>query len=74
MRKVGADAVLILSHVGNDCPQVLNYRVWTKDTLQNECPEDEITKLIDALPEGTIDAIVQGHRHKIVHHFYKGNF
>ena len=35
-------------------------------------PDDEISQLIDSLPEGTVDGIVQGHRHKIVHHFRKG--
>lgn len=30
--------------------------------------------LINALPNGTIDGIIQGHRHKFAHHFYKGTF
>lgn len=33
---------------------------------------DEVSLLIDSLPAGTIDAILQGHRHKFAHHFYKG--
>ena len=27
--------------------------------------------LIDSLPEGTIDGVVQGHRHFEVHHWHK---
>jgi 5'-nucleotidase len=29
-------------------------------------------KLLDELPEGTVDAVVQGHRHTESHYFYKG--
>lgn len=40
---------------------------------QNDCPDtDEISMLIDSLPEGTINGIVQGHRHKVAHHWRKG--
>jgi hypothetical protein len=28
--------------------------------------------LIDSLPEGTIDGVVQGHRHNIAHYYHKG--
>jgi hypothetical protein len=28
--------------------------------------------LIDSLPEGTIDGVVQGHRHRIAHYYHKG--
>lgn len=74
LRKNGANAVLIVSHVGNGCLVDFKYGIWTKDTKQTGCPDDdEISVLIDSLPEGTIDGIVQGHRHKIVHHFRKGN-
>lgn len=31
-----------------------------------------MSKLINSLPNGTIDAVVQGHRHKFSHHFIKG--
>ena len=31
-----------------------------------------MSKLINDLPEGTIDGVVQGHRHKFSHHFIKG--
>ncbi len=31
-----------------------------------------MTVLINSLPEGTIDGVVQGHRHKFSHHFIKG--
>ena len=28
--------------------------------------------MINELPEGTIDGLLQGHRHKFAHHFIKG--
>ena len=31
-----------------------------------------MSNLIDSLPEGTIDGVVQGHRHRPVHNFRKG--
>ena len=75
LKKKGADAVIIVCHVGNSCDVGFDYGIWTKDSKQPECADDdEISKLIDALPPHTIDGIVQGHRHKIVHHFRKGNF
>lgn len=33
---------------------------------------DQATQLIDSLPAGTIDGLLQGHRHKFAHHFRKG--
>lgn len=31
-----------------------------------------MTQLIKALPEGTIDGVIQGHRHRIAHHYING--
>lgn len=73
LRKSGAHAVLIVGHMGNDCNITNIYGKWTADTKQADCGvHDEATMLIDALPNGTIDGILQGHRHKFAHHFYKG--
>jgi hypothetical protein len=33
---------------------------------------DEISLLLKGLPPGTIDAVLQGHRHKFSHQFIKG--
>lgn len=73
MKKAGANAVLIVGHLGNDCKTGNTYGKWTVDTKQEECgAEDEVSQLINALPTGTIDGIIQGHRHKFAHHFLKG--
>jgi len=72
LKKGGAHAVLVLAHLGNDCNTSNIYGNWTNSSKQNECRvNDEATKLIDSLPTGTIDGILQGHRHKFAHHFYK---
>ena len=72
LKQKGANAVLIVSHVGNKCPQNKTYDVRTEKTPQEACFTDEITNLIDVLPENTIHGIVSGHRHRWVHHYYKG--
>lgn len=64
LRDRGANAVVIVSHVGNRCPQNSTYDVRTNETEQEACdPDDEIIKLLDSLPEGTVDGVVEGHRH-----------
>lgn len=64
---------MVVSHVGNECPgQSLNLSLWKNTTEQIPCPADDMTNLIDSLPEGTIHAVVQGHRH-VIAHFYRKN-
>lgn len=64
LRSSGANIVVILSHEGNDCPgQSWNMSTWKNSTAQTACPDGPITDTIAKLPAGTIDAVVQGHRH-----------
>ena len=73
LRKAGANAVLLSAHVGNGCFTSNQYGIWKESTKQEDCGvDDEATMLIDALPKGTIDGFLQGHRHKFAHHFHKG--
>lgn len=59
--------------MGNDCNADNTYGLWDKYSEQeSQCTNDEITALLDALPVGTIDGVIQGHRHKFSHHFIKG--
>lgn len=50
LRIAGANAVLVVSHVGDACPINLTYGNWTKETIQEECPMDEMSQLIKSLP------------------------
>lgn len=73
LRKAGANAVLITSHVGNQCSAGFDYGIWNASSIQPECADDdEMTELLQALPTGTIQGVVQGHRHTVSHVFIKG--
>jgi len=37
LKKAGADAVLIVAHLGNDCNVTNKFGKWTKDTKQDPC-------------------------------------
>lgn len=42
LRKNGADAVLIVGHVGNECNRNYTYKNWTKsDNQQGYCDEND---------------------------------
>jgi hypothetical protein len=53
-----------MAHEGNSCPgQSMTYSLWKSTTPQTPCPDGPITTLLDSIPAGTIDAVVQGHKH-----------
>lgn len=73
MKKNGAHAVIIVSHVGNQCSAGFDYGIWNASSIQPECSnQDEISELINQLPANTIHGVVQGHRHTTSHVFIKG--
>jgi 5'-nucleotidase len=77
LRAKGANLVIVTSHAGlvcNDDPASLKKNmIRTPTTEQGACGDDEeIPKLIQSLPEGTLDAVIAGHTHRIVHHWVKG--
>ncbi len=75
LRRAGANAVLIVGHLGNFCNITNKFGFWTKDTQQADCGDfGEVSKLLTALPAGTVDGIIQGHAHKFAHHFINGIF
>jgi len=41
LRKKGANAVLLVTHVGDQCPLNLTYGIWTAQTQQNSCQKDD---------------------------------
>lgn len=70
----GAHSLVLVSHVGNTCNNNSDYGVWTAHNQQENLPcekDDEMFKLLDELPVGMIDAVIQGHRHTQSHYFYK---
>lgn len=68
------NAVVLLAHVGLKClkdgEEKLKLKVRTKETEQKECNHsDEIYKLLNILPKGTIDAVLAAHKHDVTHHW-----
>ncbi len=77
LRKKGAQIILLTAHVGLDCPSgsrnSVAYQLRKPTDLQEACnTQDEMVKLIESLPPGTVDAVVAGHSHTIVHHWIAG--
>lgn len=76
LRQQGAQIVVVTAHSGLFCA---TGRAPTSDVLrkpdepQGSCDGgDEMTRLLKSLPRGTVDAVVSGHTHTIVHHWVNG--
>ena len=78
LRNAGADAVLLLVHFGVECPKhevedkyVL--KMWTSQMTYKPCNEgDELSVVLKSIPEGTVDLVISGHTHEIIHQWIKG--
>jgi 5'-nucleotidase len=80
LREQGAQIVLLLAHAGvfcdipvaDDRPQKPGL-IRTESDFQTGCEsKHEIPELLRRLPRGTIDAVVSGHTHSLVHHWIEG--
>ncbi len=73
LRKDGAQIVVLTSHVGLKCEKgkaPSGNTLRKSSDLQGECGDgDEMVRLLRSIPTGTIDAVVAGHSHQIVHHW-----
>jgi 5'-nucleotidase len=75
LRKAGAQIVVIVTHAGLFCDNHIHgeSKVRTPDDAQGTCEKDgEIVRLLQSLPAGTVDAVVSGHTHSVVHHWVNG--
>jgi 5'-nucleotidase len=77
LRKKGAQIILLTAHVGVDCPSnsraAAAYQMRKPTDFQESCNnQDEMVQLLESLPPGTVDAVVTGHSHTIVHHWIAG--
>ncbi len=75
LRKDGAHIVIVLAHQGLRCdrmrpePGILH----KPNDSEGSCDShDEIPELLKAIPKGTVDAVIAGHTHQIVHHYVQG--
>ena len=76
LREEGAQIIVITAHVGLFCSPGKMYSGHTlrkESDAQGSCSsQDEMVQLLNALPKGTVDAVVAGHSHQIIHHYIKG--
>lgn len=68
LRARGADVVVAVAHAGAVCKRHDNPR----DASSCDRGDSEMVELLEALPEGTLDAVVAGHTHQPVGHFIHG--
>lgn len=67
LRKQGAKIVVLVAHIGGDCAHVEDAH-----DLSSCNANSEMFKLVDRLPEGTLDVAIAGHTHKYIAQFVKG--
>lgn len=80
LREDGADIVVVLTHSGVFCTIPMaadraprNGLVRSENDLQTGCESNqEVAQLLRKVPKGTIDAVVSGHTHSLVHHWIEG--
>ena len=77
LRKLGASAVIVLTHFGLVCNQTLAMKLdmYNKSSIQGECYRDDedsvLYKLLDVIKPGVIDGIIGGDTHMEMHHWEK---
>ncbi len=73
LRQRGAQAVLVTAHAGTICEEKLGLREWRihdRTSIQGVCDEDhEIPVFLKGMPRGSVDGVVAGHTHQVIHHF-----
>ena len=75
LRKLGANAVIALTHFGLVCNQTLAMKLdmYNKSSIQGECFRDDedsvLYKLLDVIKPGVIDGIIGGDTHMEMHHW-----
>lgn len=78
LRSAGADVVLLTAHVGLVCKSRSSFETAIRAANNPSqtgalCGEkDEMVELLRSVPAGTVDAVVSGHTHQVVHHWISG--
>ena len=77
LREKGANAIILLSHIGLLCPktnETSKIDMYNKTTKQTECEHDGNSFLypfLNKIKPGIIDAVIGGDTHNNVHHWIK---
>jgi 5'-nucleotidase len=76
LRQQGAKVILITAHVGLKCDAArasYGHTMRKETDVQGECgDQDEMVRLLRSLPAGTVDGVISGHSHQVVHHWVAG--
>lgn len=76
LRASGAQAVLVTAHAGTICEEKFGLREWRlldRSSVQGNCdPEHEIPQFLKGMPKGSVDGVIAGHTHQVIHHFLNG--
>lgn len=79
LKSQGADAVFLVSHFGPICDNEDGFldkytlKIWTEKDRQPKCKNYEgLVDLLESLPKGTIQGLLNGHVHRISHHWING--
>lgn len=67
LRAQGADAVIVIAHMGGRCTDMNDVHSLDSCEIQSEAME-----LLQSLPPGTIDAFFAGHTHANMRHYVNG--
>jgi 5'-nucleotidase len=63
LREQGAQVIAVAAHIGSKCKDL------TKPTDTSSCDrEEELFRMVEAIPAGTVDVIVAGHTHAAMAH------
>ncbi len=70
LREQGAQIIVLLTHAGGYCD--MQKAAEAGDSACKSPLKDEVTTFLEAVPKGTVDAILAGHMHLPQAHFIKG--
>ncbi len=76
LRKEGAQVIILLAHMGTLCHTDPARAAWSfrkEADSTGRCEEsEELPRLLQKLPAGTLDVVVSGHTHQMLHHWIHG--
>ncbi|MCM0607297.1 MAG: bifunctional metallophosphatase/5'-nucleotidase [Xanthomonadaceae bacterium] len=78
LREQGADIVIVTTHAGVTCDpahgeSIFDNKVRRKNDPNGDCKDyDELYRFLNNIPKGTVDLVVSGHTHTILHHWING--
>ena len=75
LREKGAEVIILLAHAGLFCEHPRSHKKSLRqpsDPPRICRPNDEMVELLRALPAQTVDAVISGHTHQVIHDWIAG--